>query len=197
MQSVQDLVSKSPGKKNIGEGPEHPAILRMLDVAAVAEQLLVPTDFPPPPKSAFVLLTALHDLGKINADFRQMLRGGTRQGPKHWQVSEVLLRRNDEVLAACLGGTWQRRFALYAATAGHHGKPPDPSGTDQERRLTWIGKDALDDARAAISAFLDLWPEASLEVVSTEADARRLSWWLPSLVTTADWIGSNTDWFEA
>ncbi len=135
----------------------------MLDVAAVAETLLIPLPCPAPLKFALILLTALHDLGKINADFRQMLHGRRSQGPRHWQVTEVLLQRNDDLLAARLGGRWQRRFPLYAATAGHHGKPPDLSETDQKRSLTWIGKDALDDARATIAAFLDLWPEASLD----------------------------------
>lgn len=197
MHRVQEVMARWPGKSVDANGLEHPAILHMLDVAAVAETLLIPLPCPAPLKSALILLTALHDLGKINADFRQMLHGGRSQGPRHWQVTEVLLQRNDDLLAARLGGRWQRRLPLYAATAGHHGKPPDLSETDQKRSLTWIGKDALDDARATIAVFLDLWPEASLDSLQSEAEAKRLSWWLPGLVTTADWIGSNTGWFPA
>lgn len=190
-------MARWPGKSVDANGLEHPAILHMLDVAAVAETLLIPLPCPAPLKSALILLTALHDLGKINADFRQVLHGGRSQGPRHWQVTEVLLQRNDNLLAARLGSRWQRRFPLYAATAGHHGKPPDLSETDQKRSLTWIGKDALDDARATIAAFPDLWPEASLDSPQSEAEAKRLSWWLPGLVRAADWIGSNTGWFPA
>lgn len=166
----------------------------MLDVAAVAELLVVPFGLSPALRDAVILLTALHDLGKINADFRQMLRGGRSQGPRHWQITEVLLRANDDMLETRLGERWQRRFSLYAASAGHHGRPPDLDEWQEIRCLALIGEQALRDARAIVEAFLDQWPEASLEG-QDRARIRALSWWLPGLVSTADWIGSNPEWF--
>lgn len=196
MHEIQDLMRDWPGKKEATEGLEHPAILHMLDVAAVAEKLLTPLPHDPRLKQALTLLTALHDLGKINADFRQMLRGGRRQGEKHWQITELLLRRNDDLLAEQLQSRRQRRFALYAATAGHHGRPPDMDERRESRSQPLTGEQALNDARAAIAAFIELWPEASLDSLD-KPQARALSWWLPGLVNAADWIGSNTDWFPA
>ena len=75
--AILDWPGKSP--VTLG-GPMHPAAFHMLDVAAVAEVLLAPEPLSQPTKSALTLLVALHDLGKINADFRAMIGGATRQG---------------------------------------------------------------------------------------------------------------------
>src|SRR5690606_34582106 len=115
-----------PGKSPAEPGAlEHPAIYHMLDVAAVAELLIAPFAFPNPLRYASVLLIALHDLGKINAGFRRMIRvevaGSTY---RHWEVTEVLLHHYDAFLGSRLGSDRWSREALYAAVAGHHGRPP-------------------------------------------------------------------------
>lgn len=69
MLRMQEVMARWPGKSVDANGLEHPAILHMLDVAAVAETLLIPLSCPAPLKSALILLTALHDQGKINAGF--------------------------------------------------------------------------------------------------------------------------------
>jgi len=46
-----------------------------------------------------------------------------------------------------------------------------------------------------IKGFSKLWPEASLSGLSLK-QSKYLSWWLSGLVTVADWIGSNTEWFK-
>lgn len=169
----------------------------MLDVAAVAEQLIAALPFAAPLKQAFIFLTALHDLGKINADFCAMLRGAARQGLRHWEASEVLLRDNLDLLAAQLSpGRRSSLIPLIAATAGHHGRPPHLADVDERRSRQWIGTEAEQDAGAVIAAFASLWPDASLAGPEWE-DVIALSWWLPGLVSAADWIGSNTDWFPA
>jgi CRISPR-associated endonuclease/helicase Cas3 len=175
---------------------EHPAVYHMLDVAAVAEQFLAPADVSPAQKQALVLLTALHDLGKISADFRAMLRGERNASFKHWEVSDQLLVTNIDLLATHLGVDDESLFPLLSATAGHHGRPPNLSHNDKKRALNAVGPDARADARAVIMEFVRLWPEARLNDV-TEDDAQALSWWLPGLVAVADWVGSNTLWFEA
>lgn len=186
-----------PGKSAPSPGePEHPAAYHMLDVAAVAEVLIAPFGFPKPLASALVVLAALHDLGKVSETFRSMLREGRVQPWRHWELTESLLRHHDALLEARLGSRWQRRFLLYAAAAGHHGKPPALSETDIQRAIHVCSHTAISDAGAVIAAFCDLWPDASLDDLGKE-QSLALSWWLPGLVTAADWIGSNTDWFPS
>lgn len=186
-----------PGKSAQSPGlPEHPAVYHMLDVAAVAELLVARFPLRPALRDALILLAALHDLGKINEDFRQMLRGGAAQGARHWQVTELLLHKHDRLLELRLASRFERRAMLYAATAGHHGRPPDLDARAEARAMLRAGPAAIADARTVIEAFLGLWPGASLTGMD-EDEARALSWWLPGLVSTADWIGSNVAWFPA
>lgn len=184
---------------------EHPAVYHMLDVAAVAERLIKPFALPDSLNAALILLIALHDLGKINEGFRRMLRtpDGGRQKFRHWEVSEVLLRHHDGLLGKILGGDALPREALYAAVAGHHGRPPDLQFPSAQARRARFGPkdDALKIAGEGVGASADviaqfaaLWPDASLNGMTLEA-AQILGWWLAGLCTTADWIGSNTDWF--
>ena len=186
-----------PGKSARSPGlPEHPAVYHMLDVAAVAERLLARFAFPPALRDALVLLAALHDLGKINENFLRMLRSGVAQSARHWQVTELLLLEHDDLLRARLGSHGQRRRMLYAATAGHHGRPPGLTGNDEKRAMRQAGAAAIADARSVVETFLDLWPGASLADLGRD-EARVLSWWLPGLVSAADWIGSDPTWFAA
>lgn len=190
------IIRDWPGKSAIDGGPAHPAVYHMLDVAAVAERLLEPLHLAPARRDAIVLLTALHDLGKIGAEFRRMITSGARQTQgRHWEVTEIWLTCHDGLLADRLGGraTWRSR--LYAAVAGHHGRPPRRDSGDFQRTCAVSGNaEALTDAGQVIGAFLDLWPNANLDDL-TLAEATRLSWWLPGLVAAADWVGSNAAWF--
>ncbi|MGB1209650.1 MAG: CRISPR-associated endonuclease Cas3'', partial [Paracoccaceae bacterium] len=145
----------------------------------------------------FVKLVAvlLHDLGKLSESFRAMIDEGTPQGQRHWQITELYLRQLDQELGHQLGADLDIRFVLYAATAGHHGGPPNLSARDAKRTLHRLpkGRTAMREAAMALAA---LWPDATLDGL-TYADALDLSWWLPGLVSAADWIGSNTTWFPA
>lgn len=166
----------------------------MLDVAAVAERLVAQQDFPRALAQALVLLAALHDLGKISDSFQNMLHAGAAQQWRHWELSEVLLRRHDALLGELLGGKQFERQALYACTAGHHGRPPTCSNLSDPRLDGAIGASAMADAAEAIRLLAGFWPDASLaELKRTQMQA--LNWWLPGFVTVADWIGSNTRWF--
>lgn len=197
--SIEDWIARWPGKSAYAaDGPLHPAAYHMLDVAAVAEHLIMPFDFSDEHRDALIWLVALHDLGKIGAQFHGMIVHGNRQiSGNHWEVSEHHLRHHDTALLAPVLGLRERhRNQLYAATAGHHGRPPK-STPDQIRHMARnAGTQALIDAGAAITAFHTLWPNASLKDLSRE-QVNTLSWWLPGLVAAADWIGSNVDWFPA
>lgn len=194
--NVAPWIAAWPGKSaRTKHGIPHPAAYHMLDVAAVAECLLKNSHFSPALRDALTLLVALHDLGKIGEPFRRMLVDGTAQvAGRHWEATEVLLQEHD-VLLSRLGSTPRRRRHLYAATAGHHGRPPDKEGAQARRLLQAVGPEARQDAASLIEAFCALWPNASLAELE-KADFIRLSWWLPGLVSTADWVGSNAEWFE-
>lgn len=181
-------------------GAEHPAVYHMLDVAAVAEQLITPFGIAAPQRDALVFLIALHDLGKVNEAFRRMLRKEATGGPyRHWEVTEIFMRKHDDLLAGFLGGKPRRREIFYAAVAGHHGRPPNLQLSQaygpKDNALKNAGAGVV-VSRAVIAAFASLWPIASLDGVTLE-EAQRLSWWLSGLCTTADWIGSDTQWFAA
>jgi len=204
--SMIEIVERWPGKSAPAEGGiEHPAVYHMLDVAAVAERLASRMPCSIWLREALILLVALHDLGKINAAFRAMLRDGVAQSAgRHWEVSEALLRLHDGLLAPMLGADRDARHELYAATAGHHGQPPcqdllhnrrgiEPAGA-WNKMLRAAGEQAVDDAARVIEYFRALWPRAALGDLK-RAEAALWSWRLAGLVTAADWIGSNPEWF--
>ena len=201
-QALQDWPGKSAAE---GSGLCHPAVLHMLDVAAVAERLILPFGHDPALRQALVLLVALHDLGKISDSFRAMLETGAGQKYRHWQLTEALLFAHDDRLARRIGGGWRQRQALYAAVAGHHGQPSDLALGGQSglparhpvlrQALTAVGA-GLEPAGAVIDAFALFWPEASLNSLLPGQEVA-LSWWLPGLCAAADWVGSNTEWFAA
>lgn len=184
-----------PGKSGRDGGPEHPAVYHMLDVAAVAEELLRSSPLPDRWKAAFALLISLHDLGKIGTGFRAMIREGKPQVARHWELSEAWLLGN-EVLEDRLQADPWAMAALIPAIAGHHGRPSKHDPRFFSRMRDSAGPEAATDVPAALGALSNLWPEASLAGLD-EAEAVRLSWWLAGLTTAADWIGSNTDWFPA
>ena len=173
----------------------YPAACHMLDVASVAEILVAHAGFDKQLSQAIVFLAAMHDLGKFSSNFRMMIEGGQRGGASHWELSEYLLYAFDnELLSPRLRSSKRLRWLLYAATAGHHGKPPIATGDDFQRMDRQIGADATVAAGNFIRHCLEYWPAASLEKVGPR-QFNTISWWLPGLVTVADWIGSNTDWF--
>ncbi|MEO1200033.1 MAG: CRISPR-associated helicase Cas3', partial [Pseudomonadota bacterium] len=201
-----------PGKSaDPATGIKHPAVYHMLDVAAVADRLLRRTGFDAPVHQALVLLAALHDLGKIGARFRAMIKDGDTQGDRHWQVSMAWFDHFDaDLLAPLLGGKRNVRLALYAASAGHHGGPPKRAdmqgGANRRRMIAEAGAQAEQDAQHVIDAFAGLFPNASLDGMALSlkrADgdwhrsAETLSRWFTGLVSVADWIGSNAEWFPA
>lgn len=195
---VPSFVTDWPGKSATNQSAlPHPAVYHMLDVAAVADQVIDGERFSQPLRDAIVVLTSLHDLGKIGAAFRDMLLSGRPQtNGRHWEVTEALLRNHDALVAKHLGGTDVVRRILYASVAGHHGRPPIREQKEMRRCLLSVGPGGLQDSEDALKALLQLWPTASLQELDTAA-AKTLSWWLPGFISTCDWIGSNTEWFPS
>lgn len=95
MDWIADWPGRSPREPG---GIPHPPVHHMLDVAA-APKFAWSHPLCPPRRQAKVLLTALHDLGKIGAAFRDCLLRGTPQiNGTHWKVTEALLRLHDAQL---------------------------------------------------------------------------------------------------
>ena len=132
----------------------------MLDVGAVAQRLLTLRPLcggDTGPMLAF--LVALHDLGKISASFRTMLRERCPQTWRHWEHSVVLLRCHDRLLEEILGGAEMVRETLYEALAGHHGGPRERQVTSyQQQQMREIGSESLEYAEQAIHAIASLFP---------------------------------------
>jgi len=194
-----ETISDWPGKSD-GAGNEHPAVLHMLEVAACAEQLIgnhtAFAAFSQSQRQAFVVLIALHDVGKLSESFRALLREKKTGATRHWELSDFMLCRYLDDILAPLGADNEVRTELYAAVAGHHGKPPNRcSGSRFEirKRQCHVGK-GEHVARKWVGELIDLFPGASLEGI-TKGDARAISWALAGLTTAADWVGSNTIWF--
>lgn len=194
-----DRIAAWPGKTyKEAPGLTHPAFYHMLDVAAVAEVLLCRSGLAIARRQALILLIALHDLGKISASFRDRLLHGIPQiQGAHWEVTEALLRHHDDALNGVLRIAQPRwRFSLYAASAGHHGRPPKASADKINQMLKAAGVEAVADAGRIIGECAALWPEASLADLSRD-EMLLLTWLLPGLIAVADWIGSNAAWFPA
>ncbi|MCY4549876.1 MAG: CRISPR-associated helicase Cas3' [Defluviicoccus sp.] len=194
-----DQIFDWPGKSD-KEDNEHPAVLHMLDVAACAERLIEGhTAFgrlSDAQRRALVILVALHDVGKLSESFRALIRTDHKGAPPHWQLSDHLLCGVlDDVLMELGADDWVRA-ELYAAVAGHHGRPPTRAGGDRRerrkrQRAIGSGEQA---ARTWVSKLLELFPDASLQDMTVDG-AKALSWALSGLTVASDWIGSNKDWF--
>lgn len=195
-----DQVFDWPGKSD-KEGNEHPAILHMLDVGACAERLIAGhTAFrrlSNAQRQALVILVALHDVGKLSVSFRALIRDGATGSPSHWELSDHLLCGVLDGLLMDLGADHWVRAELYAAVAGHHGRPPNRASGDRRqarkrRRAVGSGEQA---ARDWVCGLLKLFPDASLEDMTVD-DAKALSWALNGLTVASDWVGSNSEWFR-
>ena len=184
----------------------HPATFHCLDVAACAEALLEASPAwkrrlaraagvsPEVLRTVFVQLIALHDIGKLSEKFCTDIGGSLPLDPgsnvpsslRHWEISaELLIRELDGEVAELVGMPDRRaRKALYAAVAGHHGRPPaTPASFDDT-----LGVPAC---KAFLRELADL---DGLRPVRADIDrptAQRLSWSLAGLAVASDWIGSD------
>lgn len=163
---------------------------------------------------------SLHDLGKFaqtfqcqREDIRQELQGGiplTRHGRvRHDTLGFAWWTRhlaNTMVEEEWLGpkasseaetvkealGWWMQ------AVAGHHGSPPQFWDAVTLRQAFTREDDtaALAFAREARDLLLSGMVPVSPDWRDLAGASRRLSWWLAGIAVLADWIGSNTRWFD-
>jgi CRISPR-associated endonuclease/helicase Cas3 len=159
-----------------------------------------------------VFLAAIHDLGKFANGFQKMRpelweptaspeeRASVWRygGPlRHDALGAALLQERGIVRSWFPGPSPRPAIALLSlvqAACGHHGSPPSVAQAAPSLRSCFSARN-IDDARS----FVD-WARAALGPaempVFAEAKARRASLLLAGLLSVADWIGSNRDWFE-
>ena len=184
-----------PGKSNANGW--HPALWHSLDVAAAA-RLILPRgrlgQLQESWQNAFIFLIALHDCGKFSDAFRKQIDEGYSppEYNRHWQLSYRLLMHYDQLMEDKIGGEPVARKFLYAAVAGHHGRPPSIHSQDDQDAA--IGEAGFAAAAELIECIAPLFQPASLDGLEEE-QATRLSWLLSGTTVQADWIGSNEEWF--
>lgn len=195
----------------------HPLPFHSLDVAAVAETLLrknsrlrasltrlLGMSSEEESVSVVCYLIGLHDIGKFAKQFQA-------KEPKHFPVCfeddpsalPTAFDHGRGCLALYDAGwlhflpsdsgssqAWRAWRPLVSAVAGHHGAPP---WADESHLDPVFGKIGIAVAHQFIRELRDLWAPPSVEVDGRTA--RRASWALAGLVTLADWIGSNQQWF--
>ena len=201
-----------------GDPAGHGLLAHMLDVAAVAERLLLreppasllraAAAFDLPEGSASRIIAAcvgLHDIGKSIAGFQaKWPQGRVADEAAGLAFSPRLLAANQHDLASAyeLRRLLQPHFgdlapALAGAVAAHHGhffdSPQIASARRPDEPAAWA------EARAEIFSnyMATLLPDrtAAPLCAGTEPPGLPTLAWLAGLTSVADWIGSNTDWF--
>ena len=209
-----------------GQRSYKPVLHHLMDVAAVAlrwqqlnparlerEAALLKTS-PSSLVKIAAFLAGIHDLGKFSRSFQakvpelwpEQVLGGKREisDRGHWRNTAILLRA--EPIA--------RKFAslfpsipyddalapLIAAIAGHHGRPPEGQDVNaapsKARRDQQLGEECVDAAHAAFCMLRNLIEPSPLSSLEKQNQAAQWSWRLSGLVTLADWVGSDSDYFS-
>ena len=169
----------------------------------------------------FTFFLALHDLGKFAQSFQARrtdvllrlqpgLGAPTKTSPeRHDSLGYGFW--NEHLRPRLRNGDWLKLSPetprnrvvpgldhWAAAVTGHHGLPPKQSPGSLV--------DAFADAdRQAALAFVDevaslllgeLEPVVIADAEAFRVASKRLSWWLAGIAVLADWLGSNTRWFD-
>lgn len=153
-------------------------------------------------------LCAIHDIGKFAEGFQNLRpdlykflnnkKSSASYPEKHWSLGYRFLCDYTQVMSDA-----QRIIFLdamdrwLAASAGHHGRPPEnrPNPFPVARRFSQQGtNDALDFIKDMKCLFgkCDFSPLLD----KNEVVLKTLSWNLAGLIVLADWIGSSEAWFE-
>lgn len=190
---IEKLWAKSAPE---GEVSGYPLLQHLLDVAAVARELMemVTCPVPLPCSSSWVAaLVGFHDLGKASPGFQKKLASpavtaGTAGAPERHDASTVpllmrqLTRRNLDQASALL---------LANAVAAHHGNLINPVDLQAAGRwrFTHDWQSAHDQLFAGV-----ITGSGAEDQPALPADAAARSTflqWLMGLTTVADWIGSS------
>lgn len=151
--------------------------------------------------------TCLHDLGKLSPAFQRQDKATSLIADKLCVgvIKSLYDTRHDSlgwslwsrIGSSVLSGVAEPKNLIAANTimrcaTGHHGKPPTSigAGTRITAEAYFNQEDiqtGLDWAVWATNYFKPVFPKA--------AAIERASWWIAGIITLADWLGSNIDWF--
>ena len=158
--------------------------------------------------TAFVV--GIHDLGKFSRSFqakvlelwpRQVLGPNCPVGDRvHWRNTAILLKA--EPVAQAFAELFPNVTSLdpiIAAIAGHHGRPPEAKEMSarsyEAKGDQQLGEECVDAAHTAFCMLRDLINPSPLLSLKKGKQVKRWSWRLSGLVTLADWVGSDSDYF--
>jgi CRISPR-associated endonuclease/helicase Cas3 len=203
-----------------GEPAWHPNAYHCLDVAAVADALLIASPrklvalssllgtSPANARRLLVCLIALHDIGKFACSFQKkcpeawptcvlgdLAADQNFDNGRHDQIGfdlhGVLAFR--KLLSPAFPVSWDKGHisVLWAAVAGHHGKPVSAGGSlERPQGMSTAGLGAAlafaTDAAQVFGPF-DALAEPDTDRLAT------LSWAVAGLTVIADWVGSKRD----
>ena len=158
-------------------------------------------------------LAGIHDLGKFSRGFQakvpelwpEQILGSKREVADrgHWRNTAILLRAEPiaQEFTSLFPNIPYDIPPIIAAIAGHHGRPPegqdevnaDPS---KARRDQQLGPECVDAAHTAFCILRNLIKPLPLSSLEKQTQAAQWSWRLSGLVTLADWVGSDSDYFS-
>ena len=208
-----------------GQRSYKPVLHHLMDVAAVALrwQQLNPARLereaallnasPECLSKITAFLAGIHDLGKFSRSFQakvpelwpEQVLGQRREVPDrpHWRNTAILLRAEPiaQEFASLFPNIPYDTAPIIAAIAGHHGRPPegqdevnaDPS---KARRDLQLGEECVDAAHTAFCILQNLINPSPLSSLEKQKQTAQWSWRLSGLVTLADWVGSDSDYFS-
>ena len=220
-----DNSSETVSNDTEGQRNYKPVLHHLMDVAAVALrwQQLDPTRLereaallkasPECLSKITAFLAGIHDLGKFSRGFQakvpelwpELVLGPRREisDRDHWRNTAVLLRAEPiaQEFASLFPNIPYDIAPIIAAIAGHHGQPPegqdevnaDPS---KARRDQQLGEESVDAAHTAFCMLRNLIEPLPLSSLEKQKQSAQWSWRLSGLVTLADWVGSDPDYFS-
>jgi len=196
----------------------HPLIAHCADVAAVLEELLnLPTilnrlaqsggvsSLDAVQRTRLVVIAFLHDLGKCNRGFQNKEKRDLHLATAgHTTEALVLLGRDVGLTQKFIASVGWKEIAawgldtpmlrLLIASLSHHGDPLvlDQGNTADAR---WWDQQAFDDLRMLGHYAHVWWPEAWSSNAALLPDEPRFQHMFAGLVSLADWLGTNTEFF--
>ena len=208
-----------------GQRSYKPVLHHLMDVAAVALrwQQLNPTRLereaalleasPECLAKTTAFLAGVHDLGKFSRSFQakvpelwpEQSLGQSREVPDrpHWRNTAILLRAEPiaQEFTSLFPNVPYDIPPIIAAIAGHHGRPPE--GQDEvnadpgkARRDQQLREECVDAAHTAFCILWNLINPSPLSSLEKQKQVAQWSWRLSGLVTLADWVGSDSDYFS-
>ena len=185
----------------------HPIAYHSLDVAAVGSVLLRDHGIPRVVADLHPLLLTLlawHDIGKFTRPFQCKVEalwpsalGRFRPASAaygHDTAGYGLLIDPLSDVTTSLMPKWRNAGrAMLRAVCGHHGRPPRDIYAISTGEACEV---CLNAARAYATEAMRVVGGQPVAPLGTEM-ALQLAWQLAGLAVAADWVGSNTAWFEA